>query len=863
MDMDTPSTAPTQPLERPRFAVEGHEDEVYHERRRGRRGDEPEYCAFFDQSWTFNRTLRWLSTEAGNLICYALGGRLALTGEARASDWFSDPVNEIRHQGGALLFGKRSARQRDAVVVPGLQVNLDQHPVLEVTVTDASAAWQVCVLVKGRSGAPLLASEWLSGPGSVTLDLATAWRRQGYTLRFAELHLALGVWTETPEAPAALTATVSFPGRMAVVPCLPVVRTRATAARAGVPIAAVVVDAAGNLLRRDRIALTAECQGRDVPVEERDGVWSGTLAGAEMGECAVTWNAQGQAAAVLPVRVSDGSFLTYNSSQRSLVRGTQALGPVTGSFAGTIPFRQVGSAGERLIQGQAAWDDWDRSTPPGEHWHYWEALTEAELEQRLAYLAENGWDFIHLCQGWGVWEKLDAGGHLAPHGAEQLALLLRIAARHQLSLLMALSHYPYGTVAAPSRNGYTPVLRQYLEAGFRDEDWKDPSTPFTALFHQYLAEFIALFREETALGAMSTSGEGDHMVGPGRVNDTQGFVTRLDANHIFLCEPIIRLTKLPHELSQGFEPQLKGSRVYWAGLDLYPETDLGIEYKMLQLGDYFMGEGSWPCPPLYATFMGLEETWAGTPRYRIRIRDTFYIGLVHRSPIMLTWDELCTEDEHLILRQARKLVDWSQGFEEPRLAIRVQAANLSDPEQRRVLGQYESWFSARSLMARYLVEDAPAPVGTIVCDARQPYEDPELPAACLAERPLRTSRGYRAYWLRSADHHTLVAYLCNTANHALIESGNKHLAGRWHRKPESVACRIELGPLPTGSHRLCLYDLTTRQALRDGQIEADAQLDLGATAHDFLLVVIPAPASPQSGPAAATRRMGPQGARYS
>ena len=34
---------------RPRFALESHEDEIYHELRVGARATEPEYCAFLDQ----------------------------------------------------------------------------------------------------------------------------------------------------------------------------------------------------------------------------------------------------------------------------------------------------------------------------------------------------------------------------------------------------------------------------------------------------------------------------------------------------------------------------------------------------------------------------------------------------------------------------------------------------------------------------------------------------------------------------------------------------------------------------------------------------------------------------------------------
>ena len=137
---------------RPRFVIEGHEDEVYHELRIGSRAAEPEYCAFLDKSWTFNRGMRWLNGPLKTLLCYETSGSAILTGEARIADWFSDSVNCINHIGNSLYFSKKSARQREAVVLPGLQFNINQHPVLSVTVSESTAPWQVCVLIKGRSG---------------------------------------------------------------------------------------------------------------------------------------------------------------------------------------------------------------------------------------------------------------------------------------------------------------------------------------------------------------------------------------------------------------------------------------------------------------------------------------------------------------------------------------------------------------------------------------------------------------------------------------------------------------------------------------------------------------------------------------
>jgi hypothetical protein len=841
---------PTGMTIRPRFALEGHEDEIYHELRVGARATEPDYCAFLDQSWTFNRAMCWVTGPAETLLSYEAGGNLALTGEQRVADWFSDPANPLTHTGATLRFEKTAARQRDAVVLPGFQTNLDQHPTLHVTVSEANAAWQVCVLVKGRSGPPLLASDWLAGPDSVTLDLAAAWAAKGNAIRFAELHIALGVWSDRPATSATLTFTADLPGQAALIPCLPVIRTVGKP----VPVAAVVVAADGSLPGAEQIQVAATVAGRSVPLQREGNVWRGEIAGLPVGEYSVALQATGAVAATasLALHVTDGQFLGYDAERKTLTRAGKTVGPVSGSYQGMVFARDPGTPCEALVQGQAAWEAWHQAEPEGEHWHYWEALTEAELDERFAYLQHCGWDILHICQGWGVWEKLDAGGHLAPHGAEQLALILRVAGRHGLALLQALSHYPYGSK-------FTPVLRQYLEAGYEDSDWTHLETPFTALFQQYLREYATLFRDETALFAMSTSGEGDIAAGPARVNDTYRFMREHMPKHVFLAEPIHRLHRLPeeqraqwavHGWSEGFaagcrkdvawEPQLAGSRMYWIGEALRPEIDLGVEFKFLQLGDYFMGEGSWPCPHRYARFMGHKDAWAGTERYRRRVRDSLYLGLVHRNPVLLTWDEQYTEDERIVLRQVREAIDWTQPFQQAPVGIRVDSPNVgSGPwgaEGRAVLGRYEEFFSALPLMTRYLTPEQFAPEGMPVLDARQPYAEPLLSAAFLASGPLQVSPDYRASYLWSADRRTLLAYVYNGTHHERLE-GRPDLSGNWHRLPQAAACGIGLRNLPEAPLRCRLYSLAEKRIVRELVLSGGASVDLGVSTDDYCALV--------------------------
>jgi hypothetical protein len=835
---------------RPRFVLEGHEDEVYHEQRVPGRETEPEYCAVLDQSWTFNRAMRWADTLNATVLPYEVGGSLALTGEARISDWFSDPINSLRHAGADLTLKKQSGRQREVVVLPGLQINLDQHPTLKVSVSAASASWQVCVLVKGRSGAPLVASDWQDGCGTVDLDLAQAWRSRGYSQRFAELHVAVGVWTEAPATPASMTFAAQLPGHAALVACLPVVR------RVGspVPISAVVVDADGT---HPDVQVTIRVNGQTTCLQAKGDLWSTTLEGLPEGEHLAELETTGDTRLTnsLVLCVTDGHFLQYASAAHSLMRNGRPLGPFSGSYQGMVFARNIGTPQEALVQGQAEWSAWHEAEPDAEHWHYWEALTEAELETRFAYLENCGWDLLHLCQGWGLWEKLDACGHIAPHGAEQVGLVLRVAARHGMALLQALSHYPYG-------NGQTPVLRQYLEAGYQDGDWTHPDadTRFTELFHGYLHDYADLFRDETALFAMSTSGEGDIAAGPDRVNDTYRFMRTHMPNHIFLCEPIFQLFDLPDEhrrqwhLQGGaqkraegcrtdvaWEPQLAGSRLYWMGRELHPEIDLAVEFKFLQLGDYFMGEGSWPCPHLYRRFMGYRDSWAGTERYRRRVRDSLYLGLVHRNPVMLTWEEQYAEDERSILQQVRRRIDWSQPFQPAPVGIRVESSNVGGgpwgSEGRHTLGQYEEYFSALPLMTRYLGPDETPDPGLMVLAATSPFAAPDLPAELLASGPLCLSSGYRASYLWSADRQSLIAYVYNCTHHEHLE-GHPDLSGNWYRLPRLQTCQIALQNLPSVPLHWAAYSLNEKRCLHEELVEGSGQLSLPESDDDYLVLVV-------------------------
>ena len=462
----------------------------------------------------------------------------------------------------------------------------------------------------------------------------------------------------------------------------------------------------------------------------------------------------------LDVHITDGRFIGYDEKLKLLTEGGKPVGPFAGSYRGAPMFKGIGTPQESLVQGQEQWAAVQGTVHEGQHlnhggplygFHWWESLTEKELDADYAYLARCGWSAVHLCQGWWLWERLDAGGRIAPHGAEQLAAVTAAARRHGLHLHLALSHYPLGKQSAP--------YAQYLEAGYQRGDYGKPDSKFYAMFKDYLAHFTTLFRDDTGISGFAAAGEGDPDCGPTFVNAVHDFVTSRDPNHLFLCEPHHGMRTDPNSYREaGWKPLLGGMRTYF--IDRQPIESVAAQFRLAALGHVFMAEG---------IFWGYMGGPTQTDRYRERVRETFYTGLALRNPIMMTWEERVVEDERQVLEQVRRLVDWSKPFQRPRLAIRVGNESLVDAGGK-ALVRYETALSRLPLDYVCVWGDDPAPAGTLhTIDARQPFEEPrfvsdggKLPDALKADMPLRLPAGFAATYSWSEDRTQLLAFFRNT-----------------------------------------------------------------------------------------------------
>lgn len=769
----------------------------------------------------------WLDQEAGvdgAVLCYSSRSPLLLTGRKQVSRWYASQTDKLLDADDQFTrFVKQDTEQTSAnASLPPFQFHVEQHPTAELEVREATHPWRLAIALKGRSGPPLYESAWQTGAGKLTVDVLKLYRQKSYTHHFPELQFFVTTRTEDPHDQATVVFRLRLKGHDAIITSLPIIRTRARADREGIPIYAVILDHRARRLGKDAVEVTASVGKVSIALSEvANRLFRGTLRDLPVGEHRATlravWkeNHQKQVASHLDIHITDEPFLRYDRKLRLLTENGQPIGPVTGSYHGGAMFKNLGAAEESLVQGQAEWEAARDAGTLGIH--RWESFTERELDADFAYLACCGWSVFHLSAGWAERERLDAGGRIAPHGAEQLALLCAAARRNGLHLLFALSHYELG--------GYTPPYAQYLEAGYRPQDYQQPKSKFYQMFTRYLAHFATIFRDEPGIFAFSAAGEGDLKCGKTFVNTVYDFFQVHDGNHLFVCEPHHAFIKRPDFYQRaGWKPVLGGMRTYH--IDRHPPEAIGVQFKISAMSDVFMAEG------LAWGWGSFKDAASNPDHYRQENRRTFYTGLAYHNPIVMTWQERVVENEQIVFEQVRKLVDWSKPFARPRLAIRV-AAPLFKPAGagRRVLYDYEKRLAAIPLEYAYVWKDEPVPPGTLATiDARQPFSEPTfasdggaLPEQLKADMFLRLPADFAANYSWSQDRRTLLAFLRQTKR--ATGSSAQHASG------------FVLQNFPAEKLRFRLYDLDTKKVVQEGTFENRRTLKIPKEGHDFFLLI--------------------------
>lgn len=831
---------------RPKYVWENKEDVMYHDRFYvdSAKMTAPEIFPLMRGIWVFNRSMKWINTAGGNILAFSDGGDLQLTGTRQVSAWYSDPENKVYSESGSTIFEKQSnRRRRDCAVLPSFQFHLSQHPVLVVDVEESTDDWQFVVSMKGRSGSPLLSSGWQRGSRTITFDLRHALRKKGYDLNYAELHFVIGTWCKSAEGASRMKFKAALVSQPAVVGCLPIIRS--VQSPDSVSVAAVVTGSTDTAL-----TVKAVVNGQAYALLKNGGIWQGKIKRPDVGSYKMVFESnkpEVNGSAVL-LRVTDGTYWRHNEKYNILEKNNKPAAPLTGSFQGTFLFKDAGLSSEQLINSQKQWEEWDKAEAPGEHQHYWESLNRSEMSERFWYLSRNGWDVVFLHSHYGIWERFDASGNLAPYGTEQFAAYVDEASKAGLAVQVTLSSYPYGDAGSKDfRDGTNPYL-QTIEKGFKIGDWHNPENePFRTIYHKYLKDFVGLFKDETAILSLSSSGEGDAgtISGVRRFQDTRDVIKGIDTNHVIVSEPIQLLqniTSLPQTLNKGFNSDLVGVRNYWMGKLFHPDVEMSLFLRLMQsVPNAFIAEGSYPSSNVYTRFGTTSDTWLGTPYYRYNLRDWLYLGFVNRMPLMLTWDEALAEDEHLVIAKAREFINWKQSWKQPEVSVLLTERDFAQEKYRLKLGKFEEVFSRLGVDYRYIFNKGEAKKGDWVLDVKKgmdslKYRDvPSLPESVRNNIPFFISPDYATRYSVSEDGKTLVGYLFNKTHYIEHEF---YLSGTTHRIPKAGLFKVTMNNIAPGlNYRL--YDLDRKTVVSEGKTSREKVLAIEGTKADYLLIVYP------------------------
>ena len=842
----------------------------------------------------FNRKMRWLDERdglSGGFLAYDAAGNLPLTGAGAASDWLAAaPAKVAAAEGERSVLSLPAGAKGGRAVLRCFQFLLDGHPTLEVEGRPRNASWslKVCIPDPYRAYQRVLATV-PGAAGSQRVDLRTLYRKRGYDHRYAELEFVLDVTPKEPAAPA----EVEFSLRLAPEACIavrsPVVLSAAEAKTAGVPVEAVCVGADGQLLHGDQVRLLARVGKREVPLSERGntGLFTGRLRGLGQGvhvaEVVVLgygeYGKYGQygkrKAAVLPtlpilpipergralalaaaapagsakaptprpatvrIRVHDGRFLErYDPAKHSYcLSDGSAVGPLLGDLYAWNPFVGINTPDERMIRGLDEYRQFaERAGKPLELCKQ-RPLTRAQVAAYMEYLGRSGVRAIRLAPNVSTAEEfLDAGGRLAPRGFEQLAVVLEEASRHGIYALINVFHYPYWSAGT----GAYPPVQAYVDAGYTGTAsfTKEAARP---LLEGYLGELLASLRDDNAVLGYSLTGENDQAYGTEWINGLHRFVRARAPRQMVTLEQgggIQHAAGRDPRAYTDFEPAHSagvGYRTYYSAghpTDCYALVNARV-YDLAApafLAEVASGPGWYP---------GAGATWSH-PDFITQVRDSFWAALLLRQPMAFSWSACLSEGERRVPTEIARAVDWNT-FRRRRPAVAVRLQNPDDAQLGRLM-RYDAALSALALDYDLLWGDAEAAGYAAVFDARADYAAPEwgknLPEVARRTQALALLPGSGAAVLEGEDG-TLAAYVRNTVEHCLAPGYGDGVNELHRRREKPRPVRLSVRGRPVAC-RYRLWDLDTGRVVREGRMQGEIALDLGETAHDYALLVLPA-----------------------
>lgn len=841
-----------------------------------------------EMTWVFNRAMVWLDEDDGvkkGIICYSNNGILHLSGTKQVSQWLTDPTNSFTNtEQYQSCFKKNQEKSIDFVILPGFEFQINQHPGVEFEVSSATGSWLFAVHIFGRSGPALFSSEWKNGSGKLIIDLQKEFRKNGFKTNYAKFNFVIFLRTDTQLYKGDISFSLRLVGDSAIIPCLPLIRTIESVGKEGVTVYSIVVDENARLLKSDKVSVIVTSENQKIKAYNIDnsGVWQAKfmkfLEGEHIVRLDAKWNNCDKiVSSFLNISIKKGEFISYEPEKHSLMFQDKSIGPISGSFISNVAYPLLKKAPKNLqIHGFKDYLKYNRLKKKISY-HMWIGLSESDMEIYFTFLERCGWRIVRRWQHWNIFERLDVGGRISPHGAENFASTLRCGGKHNIFVLMDLTHYPYGFGCAP--------YSQYVEQGYGDEPFfarvlneKTRETTMKELYKQwispemmrflkkYLTHFFTLFSESREILGVTMNGEGDiHNVvyadnGDKWLKEMHAFIHKSDKNHLIVLEHPGNTGWYWYKNYRSLDPRdhmkyplagLAGYRTYGLGRRHRYDVRLSVEINMIQCSNKsYIGECCWPGT--------LEDKNSGpqTEDFRLRVRDNLYIGLIHQMPIILSWDEWLTEDEAFIFSIIRSQVNFGslRKMQAP-VAIRLNIPDSNADEDTRFakmeeyidrLVKFEEVFRNIPLEYVYVWKDEPIPKGVLkeIIPTKDSLQDIKfiseagiIPEEIRKYIPLKISDNYSTHYLWSIDKKILLAYIYNISNQGLgcTEGGRGPLEINRRRK----LCRLEITiqNFSIGKWSYKLYDLDIKKLVKDERFQGNKHILFPETSHDYFLLV--------------------------
>ncbi|MCK4401858.1 hypothetical protein KAW08_06115, partial [bacterium] len=845
-------------------------------------------------------------------------------GKKSSFNWWIEP-DDVEYKAVSDTHSSIQIKSKDTatLIVPNYEFLIDQHPELSFEVNSGDRSWEVKVYFEREfdysppSGSPvrtLFRSKPQKSNQKLNIPLSKILRSKGYQSRYMRVRISITISKGNQNK---ILFQAYAKTKSVVVPQLP--QTVAiTRKPEGIPIHAIAIDDSGQIISSKQISVTLTCNKKTYPMKpvKKTGIFQAIVSNLAVGTYQIHINADlpkpvGLFSTTTTLSVTNGSFVEHVFDKQchhaGYIRAGKHLGFLSGStsLCDLIPAFHVGTEKETLVFDTEEYKTKSKNSDGKLDGVLLTSLTTAELDRWLEHRAGSGYR-CWVISNWTP-DILNVGGKISPYGAELLSHILNFSRLHGIYAKVDIHHDTLCRLAGIHGKSTEhiialPNLTQYAEAGFLKDmqslitdchglqgefrkivfdQWCRPK--IRKIHEQYFHHFLMLFRDETAIMMLSTSGEGDGEMGARLANPLNDFIRTLDSNHLLCTDRAMHFYtrfRTPH-----FDPELtampfKARHHRCMPVDSVGEnkTDVGMAvlYKFFSLDpDGIYGEGD--CfvsnpffPPSWDPKFDTIHPWSDEAK--LLVRDFLWISIIHRVFMVYNWNEVFTADEHLMPTQISHLIDWDRFVPRiPPVILRVRT--LQNPvvvQGHTVQGQdllnmnyYEEAFSACGLDYGYVWEQDPLPGGTDVYWHKDRNKPPFL-VLDIKERVDRSifennlmrmpqsvhnahvihlsGKGYLASSLLSENLDQAIIYLRNTTQYIEAPRGDLHSRDRHHwmrgnRKQGDL--QIKLVHFPDKPKRVRVYDLDTKSLLLDEKFRCEWKFSEENTDHDYVIVITP------------------------